>query len=201
MPKIVNVEEKKQEIYRAAAQVFFDKGYNDTTLGDIAKASNVGRSTLYQYFKNKEEIFHEVSISFFSELVSSLDEIMSTDLYATEKLIRMLSVFIFESGADDKRFFELTKVLLFLKANSTIFESQFKFLYLSVQDMFYQVIEAGMKSGEIKKTNPEAMTLAVFGLAQSIILHTYLNNQSTNNEYFEAVTIMVNGIRQEVPNE
>lgn len=197
MPKIVNVEEKKQEIYKSATQVFFDKGYNNTTLGDIAKASKVGRSTIYQYFKNKEEIFHEVSISFFSELVSSLDEIMQTDAIPTEKLKRMLKVFIFENGADAKRFFQLAKVLLFLKANSSIFENQFKFLYLSVQDMFYQVIENGIKKGQLKQCDPEAMTLTIFGLAQSIILHTYLNSQSSHDEYFKAICILIDGIGME----
>ena len=37
MPKIVDVQEKKQELYRSATQVFLDKGYNNTTLLDIAK--------------------------------------------------------------------------------------------------------------------------------------------------------------------
>lgn len=194
MPKIVNVEEKKQEIYRSAAQVFFDRGYANTTLGDIAKAGKIGRSTIYQYFRNKEEIFQEVSISFFSELVSSLDEIIQTDTTTTEKLKKMLRVFIFENGADSTRFFQLTKVLLFLKANSSMFENQFKFLYLSVQDMFFQVIENGIKKGEIKECDPESMTLTIFGLAQSIILHTYLNSQSSHDEYFKAICILVDGI-------
>ncbi len=197
MPKIVNVEEKKAEIHQAAAQVFFDKGYEATTLSDIAKASNVGRSTIYQYFKNKEEIFYEFSISFFSELVSSLDAIMSSDIHSTEKLKKMLAVFIVQNGASSERFFQLAKVLLFLKSNSTAFESKFKFLYLSVQDMFYQVIEQGQKIGEIKKCDSESMTTAIFGLAQSIILQTYLNSQSNNNNYFEAISIMIDGIKGE----
>ena len=194
MPKIVNVEEKKQEIYKSATQVFFEKGYSSTTLGDIAKASGVGRSTIYQYFKNKEEIFHGVSIFFFSELVSSLDEIISKDLSYADKLKEMLGVFIFENGANTKRFFQLAKVFLFLKSNNSIFENKFKFLYLSVQDMFYQVIEGGIQAGKIKSCDPEAMTLAIFGLAQSIILHTYLNNPTSNKEYFDAVCLMIDGI-------
>lgn len=196
MPKIVNVEEKKAEIHQAAAQVFFDKGYEATTLSDIAKASKMGRSTIYQYFKNKEEIFYEFSISFFSELVQSLDKIITSDLHATEKLKKMLAVFIFENGANSERFFQLAKVLLFLKSNSS-FESKFRFLYLSVQDMFFQVIEEGQKTGEIKECDTESMTTAVFGLAQSIILHTYLNSQSDNDNYFEAISIMIDGIKGE----
>lgn len=197
MPKIVNIEEKKTEIHKAAAQVFFDKGYEATTLTDIAKAGKIGRSTIYQYFKNKEEIFFEFSIAFFSELVSSLDEIIQLEIHTIEKLKKMLAVFIFENGANSERFFQLAKVLLFLKSNSTAFENKFRFLYLSVQDMFFQVIDHGKNIGEIKDCDSEAMTTAVFGLAQSIILQTYINNQASNNHYFEAVSLMIDGIKAE----
>lgn len=195
MPKIVNVEEKKAEIHRAAAQVFFDKGYESTTLTDIAKAGNLGRSTIYQYFNNKEEIFFEFAISFFSELVRSLDAAAQQDISATDKLKQMLAVFVFENGANSERFFQLAKVLLFLKSNSTSFESKFRYLYLSVQDMFYQVIEQGKADKEIKDCDTEAMTATVFGLAQSIILQTYLSSATKHNHYFESVCMLLDGIR------
>ena len=196
MPKIVDVQEKKQEIYRSATQVFLDKGYNNTTLLDIAKLCKMGRSTIYQYFKNKEEIFYEVSISFFSELVSNLDSIMLEEsMSSTEKIKKMLSVFIFDSKADSQRFFQLAKVLMFLKENNSVFENKFKFFYLSVQDMFFQVVESGIYNNEIKQCDPESMSIAIFGLAQSIILHTYVDTSRDNQKYFESICLMIDGIK------
>ena len=196
MPKIVDVQEKKQEIYRSATQVFLDKGYNNTTLLDIAKLCKMGRSTIYQYFKNKEEIFYEVSISFFSELVSNLDSIMLEEsMSSTEKIKKMLSVFIFDSKADSQRFFQLAKVLMFLKENNSVFENKFKFFYLSVQDMFFQVVESGIYNNEIKQCDAESMSIAIFGLAQSIILHTYVDTSRDNQKYFESTCLMIDGIK------
>lgn len=196
MPKIVDVQEKKQEIYRSATQVFLDKGYNNTTLLDIAKLCKMGRSTIYQYFKNKEEIFYEVSISFFSELVSNLDSIMLEEsMSSTEKIKKMLSVFIFDSKADSQRFFQLAKVLMFLKENNSVFENKFKFFYLSVQDMFFQVVESGIYNNEIKQCDAESMSIAIFGLAQSIILHTYVDTSRDNQKYFESIFLMIDGIK------
>lgn len=196
MPKIVDVQEKKQEIYRSATQVFLDKGYNSTTLLDIAKLCKMGRSTIYQYFKNKEEIFYEVSISFFSELVSNLDSIMLEEgMSSTEKIKKMLSVFIFDSKADSQRFFQLAKVLMFLKENNSVFENKFKFFYLSVQDMFFQVVESGIYNNEIKQCDAESMSIAIFGLAQSIILHTYVDTSRDNQKYFESICLMIDGIK------
>ena len=196
MPKIVDVQEKKQEIYRSATQVFLDKGYNNTTLLDIAKLCKMGRSTIYQYFKNKEEIFYEVSISFFSELVSNLDSIMLEEsMSSTEKIKKMLSVFIFDSKADSQRFFQLAKVLMFLKENNSVFENKFKFFYLSVQDMFFQVVESGIYNNEIKQCDAESMSIAIFGLAQSIILHTYVDTSRDNQKYFESICLMIDRIK------
>lgn len=187
---------KKQEIYRSATQVFLDKGYNNTTLLDIAKLCKMGRSTIYQYFKNKEEIFYEVSISFFSELVSNLDSIMLEEsMSSTEKIKKMLSVFIFDSKADSQRFFQLAKVLMFLKENNSVFENKFKFFYLSVQDMFFQVVESGIYNNEIKQCDAESMSIAIFGLAQSIILHTYVDTSRDNQKYFESICLMIDGIK------
>jgi len=196
MPKIVDVQEKKQEIYKSATQVFLDKGYNNTTLLDIAKLCKMGRSTIYQYFKNKEEIFFEVSISFFSELVSNLDSIMIEEgVSSTEKIKKMLSIFIFDSKADSQRFFQLAKVLMFLKENNSVFENKFKFFYLSVQDMFFQVVESGIYNDEIQKCDAESMSIAIFGLAQSIILHTYVDTSRDNQKYFDSICLMIDGIK------
>ncbi len=50
------LERRRDEILQAAAQVFADKGYDNTTTRDIAAAVDMGESTLYNYFTNKREI-------------------------------------------------------------------------------------------------------------------------------------------------
>ena len=53
MPKVVDFEQRKQEIIEKAMKVFIEKGYHKTNLADIAKECNMGRTTLYQYFKTR----------------------------------------------------------------------------------------------------------------------------------------------------
>lgn len=57
MPKIVDVEEMKHQIMTEAVHVFIRRGYHSTTFAEIARRCGIGRTTIYQYFKNKEEIF------------------------------------------------------------------------------------------------------------------------------------------------
>ncbi|MFT4204582.1 MAG: helix-turn-helix domain-containing protein [Chitinophagaceae bacterium] len=47
----------KEQIVVASKQVFKLRGYNDVTMAHIAAACGMGRSSLYYYFKNKEQVF------------------------------------------------------------------------------------------------------------------------------------------------
>lgn len=50
----------KEEIIRQAQQLFKQYGLKKTTMDEIAAACGKAKSTLYHYFKNKEEVFDEV---------------------------------------------------------------------------------------------------------------------------------------------
>jgi len=50
------IERRKQEILHAAAHVFAEKGYSNTTTQEIAEAADIAEGTLYLYFGGKREI-------------------------------------------------------------------------------------------------------------------------------------------------
>jgi len=52
--------EKREEIISAATNLFSRFGLEKTTMEDIARAAKKGKSSLYYYFKSKEEVFAEV---------------------------------------------------------------------------------------------------------------------------------------------
>ena len=54
-------KEKKIKIFEAAREIFAEKGYENTTMSQIAFASNVAIGTIYEYFDNKEELFFYVA--------------------------------------------------------------------------------------------------------------------------------------------
>ena len=54
-------EQKKQQtrkaIIDAAVKLFTEKGFEQTSMDELGRAAGVGKSTIYGYFKAKEEIF------------------------------------------------------------------------------------------------------------------------------------------------
>ncbi|MBQ0071334.1 MAG: TetR/AcrR family transcriptional regulator [Spirochaetales bacterium] len=58
MPKIVDKEERMQTILMKAMDVFSRYGYKDSNLSLIAEECGLSRPTVYQYFKDKNEIYY-----------------------------------------------------------------------------------------------------------------------------------------------
>lgn len=76
---IMTKEEKiKNEAIQASTILFQQYGYQKTTMEDIAKAMRRGKSTLYYYFKSKDEIFDAV-------LENEINEVFFTTRSAVEK--------------------------------------------------------------------------------------------------------------------
>ena len=58
----INGEERKISIVESARPLFAAKGYNGTSVRDIARASNVSEALLYKHFPSKDALYKEVQI-------------------------------------------------------------------------------------------------------------------------------------------
>ena len=67
MPAIVDKQAKRADIVRAAADVFSKTGYHESKMQDIAGAADIGKGTIYEYFRTKEELFFAVYDAWMSE--------------------------------------------------------------------------------------------------------------------------------------
>lgn len=82
----MSVSKTKVMLVEVARQLFAQKGVVDTTMNDIAAASQKGRRTLYTYFRNKEEIYMACVESELQIATTTLQGIMKLDLGPQEKI-------------------------------------------------------------------------------------------------------------------
>jgi len=78
--KITKEEQLREESITAAQKLFQQYGLHKTTMEDIAKAMGRGKSTLYYYYKSKEEIFDAV-------IMREIDEVFKKTRNAIDKVI------------------------------------------------------------------------------------------------------------------
>ena len=80
----------RERLIEVARQLFAHKGVANTTMNDIASASEKGRRTIYTYFRNKAEIYNAVLESESDRLVNSLRQIAESNLDVEAKLRKFL---------------------------------------------------------------------------------------------------------------
>ncbi len=76
----------REKLIEVARQLFAHKGVENTTMNDIAAASDKGRRTIYTYFKNKREIYNAVIERESDNIVEKLREVHVSNLPPEEKL-------------------------------------------------------------------------------------------------------------------
>lgn len=80
----------RDKFIEVARQLFARKGVENTTMNDIASASDKGRRTIYTYFKSKREIFNAVIESETDQLLARLRHIVALPEPPDEKLIKYI---------------------------------------------------------------------------------------------------------------
>lgn len=84
------VSKTRERFIEVARQLFARKGVENTTMNDIASASDKGRRTIYTYFKSKREIFNAVIASETEELLSRLKKVVAMKISPQEKLVKYI---------------------------------------------------------------------------------------------------------------
>ena len=83
---VVIKEEVRAHIVEVARKIFTRYGFRKTTMEEIAAATRKGKSSIYYYFKSKEEIFRAVVEKEAQELQEQLDQTIQDDAPPLEKL-------------------------------------------------------------------------------------------------------------------
>jgi len=83
-------EAKRLGILKAAARIFNERGYHQTSVADVAEALGVSKPFLYYYLKNKDDILFECLRIATEELHRMLDSVHAADLSGWDLLVRLL---------------------------------------------------------------------------------------------------------------
>ena len=67
-------ERRKQQIIDAAKQMFIEKGFQSTHIGQVCENLNIARGTVYQYFSNKKEILYSILDGVIEKIEDRLDQ-------------------------------------------------------------------------------------------------------------------------------
>ena len=171
MPKGIPLTEEEQqrrrkEIFDASVHLFLEKGFHETSMREVAKAAEVGKSTLYDYFKSKDEIL----VSYFEDEIVKItqraQEIMQQDHGVTEKLKKIMLMHMKYLVENKHTFLKLSVESQRLSIES---QGQIQAKRHAYQDMIRALIEEGIHTEELRPINPLLAARSVFNLLATAV--------------------------------
>ena len=82
----------KQKIFMAAAQLFFERGYNGVSIREICEKTGVSKPTLYYYFGNKEGIYKALVDAGTSLGANEYREVLDMEIPIKQKLTEIVKI-------------------------------------------------------------------------------------------------------------
>ena len=97
-------ERNREQILTAADEVFRRKGYQGTTMEQVADEAEFSKGTLYLYFGSKFALFAELSNRVLSKVLAEFKNISQQPLQGREMIVAMLRQWVAEASANIGRF-------------------------------------------------------------------------------------------------
>lgn len=158
--------DRKQEVLNAATKSFSLYGYKATTMDQVARLANVGKGTIYTFFKNKEELFDEIINKLITDMenaaTDAINPTMSFQQNVHNALYKMLE-FRLEHQLTIKLFQEERDI------GTPIVQEVMQKLEQSILLFMQEKIERAIEKGEIRQCDPEITAFILLKLYIALI--------------------------------
>ncbi len=179
---------KKEAIVTAAAELFAEKGFSETTASEVAERAQVAQGTLFYHFKTKENILLEVFEGIMIRYQMGMEEAVSqteNGLDAIESLLRFQFAFVEENS----RIFlvVLRDLPSFLVQSDSPQKARVHTRLAAVSDLIRSMLERGCKDGSIRDLPIESTVQILRGLTSGLIRHKLLGFSASSPRSDEVV--------------
>lgn len=198
MAAVVEHEKRKRAILEKAFELFVEDGYADVTYQKIADRCGFTRTTLYSYFRNKQEIFLW-SIKQLSQSVESrLNAIIADDSLDSITCLKQMLLYLIDCAEKNRDFFKVLKMYLMQieKRGGDVYVKVARRV-IRLQHLLTRVIVRGQKSGEIKMLPIRQMNALMFDLLESVFFKLAIINRDNLDSVRESAVFVIDFFKSE----
>lgn len=165
----------KSRIVSAAWQLFYEKGYNGTTVDEIIELSETSKGSFYYYFSTKDELLNTLSLvldEYYEELEREMDESMD----GFEKLIYIN--YKAHSMMEEKISIDL---LSSLYSTQLVAAGQRHLLDQNRQyyKLVTKIVEEGQKKGELCREKSVSDIVQYYSMCERALVYDWCLNKGS----------------------
>jgi AcrR family transcriptional regulator len=193
------IRDRREQLIRAALEVFQEKGFHATTVRDIGRAAGLTQGTIYNYVRSKEDILFLVCDRVIAEYISSMEQAVAATgdpaARLREALRGVTRVMIEQSSA----------ILLVYHESHNLDRRSLRSLLSRVQgwiNQFEELVTEAVGRDRLPKTKRGLLTNIVTFLPTLIALRAWsLPKDLTHDQYTDGlVEFMMRGLGLDRPN-
>ena len=176
---------KRYSILKSAEKIFADKGYEYATIQDISKQAEVADGTIYEYFKNKEDLLFsaikegltvsplKVGLNSFSEAIGSVGPVKTPIDKIKLFIKKIFSIYLIQPA------FAKTFILHGIY-NRPFYDSSAYPIFKQYIENIYPVLEAGKANGSIRAevNNRIFRNLILGAFSHTVLRWIFAENES-----------------------
>lgn len=146
---------RRRELLDAALMLFYEKGYEKTSINDIIERVGVSKGAFYYYFKSKEDVLEAIAVEYSEKILAAARPVVGDGrLSAAEKLNSMVSKILeFKEALAKER---TTLIRVFLREENLKLVRR---IFLKIMDpageLYTEIIKQGVREGVFKAGSPE----------------------------------------------
>ncbi len=202
MPRIVDREQKRRSILQAAMRAFARKGVIGTKASDIASEAGVGKGTIYEYFRSKEEIFAAAFELFFENVHHNIEQALkkTDDPVAKLRIIveESLNGFLQEDGKFAELIMEFWAAGVREKDPDVLSAIDLKGLYAVYRKFFAEIIDEGIRKEVFRPVDTFLTASLILAVLDGIGLQWIMDRDQFDTRRITDQTfeILLEGVRR-----
>ena len=164
-----NSRNTKGRIISAAWKLFYEQGYEETTVEDIVFESETSKGSFYHYFKGKDELMGTLA-TVFDEKYEELMEVMDPTLDAMEKLIYLNHELfaMIDGGVSIDLLSRLLSTQLLARGEKHLLDRNRTYFKL-----LRQIIAQGQRTGELRGDRTVNEIVKAYALWERALLYDW----------------------------
>ena len=178
MAIIVDKVQKKKDIALSCKELFIEKGINKVTIAEVAKTAGVGKGTIYEYFKNKEEIIFEIANILIQKNEEKLFVEIANAVSTKEKIKKFSGTFYAQEDYDLREIYKhfISITLINPTKQMVDFQTQANNHFYA---RFEEIIQAGIDNNELIEESL-ALTHGLFATGKGMFVESSITNSVEN---------------------
>jgi AcrR family transcriptional regulator len=177
-PRTVDRENKRKEILAAAMNVFARKGVSKTKMIDIASEAGIGKGTIYEYYKSKDNIFFESFQHFKQQTDAFIARRLNNIRDPEAKLEAWIDSWL-ESMSDSMDFIAIMMDYwaegIRVKNEESVFNLQK--IYEDYRKIICDLLEEGISKGKFKPVNTTITASILIGMLDGLALQWIMDRK------------------------